>query len=346
MSVRDTASTDLPRVGVIGAGSWGTALAFLLADKGFPVEIWAYERECVQAINEIHENSLFLPDIKLPPNLRASWDLEEVCRHKELIVWVTPSHVARSVLKEAQHFLPKHVPITIATKGIENQTLMTMSELFEEALPLPYHPYLAYLSGPSFAREVGQRHPTAVVVASYSDRLAREVQHLFHHDYFRVYRSTDVMGVEIGASLKNVIAIAAGAADGMGFGHNSRAGLISRGLAEMSRMAVARGANPITLAGLAGMGDLVLTCTGGLSRNRSVGVKLGQGKTLDEILQEMNMVAEGVKTARSVHDLAARLQVEMPICEAVYEVLYEDKSVHHALRDLMGRELKRENFGF
>ncbi|TVR03626.1 MAG: NAD(P)-dependent glycerol-3-phosphate dehydrogenase [Deltaproteobacteria bacterium] len=340
------ASSDRLDVGVIGAGSWGTALAFLLADRGHQVTLWAHEPEVSAAINERHENTVFLSDIRLPDNLGATSDLEEACRGRDMIVTVTPSHVTRRVLTEAAPYLPRHVPIVSATKGIENETLLTVSEILEEVLPVEFHPYLAYLSGPSFAREVAQRHPTAVVVAAWSEKLAVAVQRAFNHRTFRVYRSNDVMGVEIGGALKNVIAIAAGAADGMGFGHNSRAGLISRGLAEISRMAVARGANPLTLAGLAGMGDLVLTCTGGLSRNRQVGMQLGKGRSLDEILGEMNMVAEGVKTARSVHDLAIREGVEMPICSAVYEVLYEDKSVQQALVDLMGRELKRESFGF
>jgi glycerol-3-phosphate dehydrogenase (NAD(P)+) len=272
--------------------------------------------------------------------------MEEACRGKDMIVTVTPSHVTRLVMKQAVPYLPEHTPIVSATKGIENDTLMTVNEVLEDVLPLRFHPYLAFLSGPSFAREVAQHHPTAVAVASFSEKLAIQVQRNFNHRWFRVYRSNDVVGMEIGGSLKNVIAIAAGISDGMGFGHNSRAGLITRGLAEMSRMAVARGANPLTLAGLAGMGDLVLTCTGELSRNRAVGIQLGQGKPIAEILGGMNMVAEGVKTARSVHDLAARMKVEMPICEAVFSVLYEAKTPQQALLDLMGRELKRENFGF
>ena len=341
-----TEHTNKLRVGVIGAGSWGTALAFLLADRGHDVTLWAYERECADAINEGNENTLYLPGIALPKNLRATRDLEQACYKQDMIVSVTPSHVTRKVLTDAAAYLPRHVPIVNATKGIENESLMTISEILEEVLPIELHPYLAYLSGPSFAREVASRHPTAVVVASYSERLARRVQEAFHHHYFRVYRSNDVIGVEIGGSLKNVIAIAAGAADGMGFGHNSRAGLISRGLAEMSRLAVARGANPLTLAGLAGMGDLVLTCTGELSRNRTVGAKLGQGMSLRAILDDMKMVAEGVKTAKSVHDMALGMGVDLPICEAVYQVLYEDKAPAQALSDLMSRELKRENFGF
>lgn len=339
-------TNDVQNVGVIGAGSWGTALAFLLADKGYDVCIWAYEEEVADAINTKNENTVFLPEIELPKNLRASNDLEETCREKDLIVVVTPSHVTRSVMTQAAPFLPRHVPIVCATKGIENDTYKLVYEILEDVLPIDYHPYLAFISGPTFARELAQRTPTNAVAAAYSERLAKTVQYIFHHDYFRVYRTMDVIGVELGGSLKNVIAIAAGAANGMGFGHNSTAGLITRGLAEMSRLAVAMGANPMTLAGLTGMGDLVLTCTGGLSRNRQVGVKLGQGMTLDDILSEMNMVAEGVKTARSVHGLTEQMGVEMPICNEVYQVLYEGKTAQQALEDLMGRELKRESFGW
>ncbi len=339
-------SSDLLDVGVIGAGAWGTALAALLADKGHRVTIWAYERECVESINTRHVNAVFLDGVPLPPTLRASNDLESVCRDKQMIVCVSPSHVTRAVMTQAAPFLPEGVPIVSATKGIENDTLLTISEVLEEVLPIRCHPFLAYLSGPSFAKEVAQRVPTAVVVAAYSERLARLVQQAFNHTYFRVYRSNDVVGVEFGGSLKNVIAIAAGCADGMGFGHNTRAGLITRGLAEISRLAVQKGANPLTLAGLSGMGDLVLTCTGELSRNRTLGQRLGRGEKIGDILADMKAVAEGVRTAKSVHDLAAQMGVELPICEAVYQVLYEDKSPQIALVELMGRELKRENFGF
>ena len=335
------------KIGVIGAGSWGTALALLLADKGYEVEICAYEKECVDAINKERENALFLPDIPIEPKhqLRATNDLQEVCAKKELIVSVTPSHVTRAVMSQAAEFLPDSVPIVHATKGIENDSLATISEVLVEVLPIRCHPYLAYLSGPTFARELATREPSAAVVASFSERLAMQVQHVFSHDYFRTYRSNDVIGVEMGGSIKNVIAIAVGAAAGMGFGNNTRAALITRGLAEISRMAVTRGANPLTLAGLAGMGDLVLTCNGDLSRNRRVGYELGQGRSLSEILGEMKMVAEGVKTASSVHDLADKLETEMPICEQVYLALYEDKTAKNAVIDLMARELKRESFG-
>lgn len=335
------------KIGVIGAGSWGTALALLLADKGYEVEIWAFEKECVDAINNERENTLFLPGIPIEAKhqLHATNDLEAVCADKELIVSVTPSHVTRAVMTDAAEFLPANVPIVNATKGIENESLATISEVLVDVLPIRCHPYLAYLSGPTFARELATREPSAAVVASFSERLAMQVQHVFSHDYFRTYRSNDVIGVEMGGSLKNVIAIAVGTAAGMGFGSNTRAALITRGLAEISRMAVTRGANPLTLAGLAGMGDLVLTCNGELSRNRRVGFELGQGRKLEDVLGEMNMVAEGVKTAKSAHDLANKLDIEMPICEQVYLALFEGKTAKEAVTDLMARELKRESFG-
>jgi glycerol-3-phosphate dehydrogenase (NAD(P)+) len=334
------------KVGVIGAGSWGTALALLLADKGYDVEIWAYEKACADAINERSENTFYLPDIALPANLQATNDLERVCRGKELILSVTPSHVTRRVITEAAPYLPPHVPIVSASKGIEIESLSTMSDVFQEVLPIQHHPYLAFLSGPSFAREVAMRHPTVVAIACYSERLGLTLQEYFQHSYFRAYRTTDVEGVEVGGSLKNVIAIACGAGDGMGFGHNTRAALITRGLAEISRFGVRLGANPLTLAGLAGMGDLVLTCTGGLSRNRSVGFRLGQGESIDAILGDMTMVAEGVRTAKSVHNLALKMGVDMPITQQVYQVIYEGKAIQDALTDLMSRPLIRESFGF
>lgn len=337
---------DVQRVGVIGAGSWGTALACVLGHKGYEVSLWAHEPSLAAHINEHRINHLYLDEIELPDTIRASSDLDAVCRDQDMIVLVTPSHVLREVVTRAAPYFPQAVPIVSATKGIENGSLKLMSEILEEILPVDFHPYLAYISGPTFAREVAQQMPTNAVVASYSDKLAKHVQHTFHNDYFRTYRSTDVVGVELGGSLKNVIAIASGAAAGMGFGYNTSVGLITRGLAEISRLAVAMGANPLTLAGLTGMGDLVLTCTGGLSRNRSVGVELGKGKSIDAILADMNMVAEGVRTAKSVYELSRRLEVEMPICHEVYYVLYEDKDPADALHTLMSRDLKRESFGF
>ncbi len=332
----------ITRIGVLGAGSWGTALAKLLADKGYPVQIWAYESDVVRAINEEHENAAYLPGFKLPDNLTATGSIKDAVSDKDMILSVSPSHVLRHVMSEAAPYIPVGVPIVSASKGIENDTLLLVSEILEEVLPIRCHPYLAYLSGPSFAKEVAANMPTLVVIASYSANLAEKIQHTFMTDTFRAYTSHDVIGVECGGALKNVIAIGAGAVSGMGLQHNSMAAMITRGLNEITRLAVRKGANPLTLAGLAGMGDLVLTCTGGLSRNRTVGVKLGQGQTIEEILAEMKMVAEGVRTSRSVYDLSRKLQVEMPICEQVYHVLHEGRPAAEAVRQLLARDPKQE----
>ncbi len=330
------------RVGVIGAGAWGTALAHLMAAKGDEVRLWAFEPEVVAEINDHHENKTYLPDAELPDNLTATNDLAEALSDRELVLSVVPSHVVRSVLGQAAEHLPEGVPIVSASKGIENETLMTVSEVLEDVLPIVYHPMLAFLSGPSFAREVVKMMPTAVSVASRFERVAEKVQQLMASPYFRIYTTNDVTGVELGGALKNVIAIASGAAAGLGLGTNTSAALITRGLAEINRLAVKRGANPLTLAGLSGMGDLVLTCTGPLSRNRTVGEKLGQGMKLADVVRDMRQVAEGVKTAKSAHNLAEREAVEMPITDMVYRMLYEDLPAQEAVVGLMSRSLKRE----
>ena len=333
-------------IGVIGGGSWGTALARLLATKGPDVTIWVYEPELVDEINDNHENTMYLPDVELPANLRATNDFAEALGDADMILSVPPSHVLRDVMTHARDHIPEGVPIVSATKGIENDTRMLVSEILEDVLAPRYHPFLAYLSGPSFAREVAEEKPTAVTIASYNHNLAVEMQHLFSTDFFRCYSSNDVIGVEIGGALKNVIAIASGAVSGMELGLNASAGMITRGLHEITKIAVKKGANPLTLTGLAGMGDLVLTCTGGLSRNRTVGTKIGQGMTVDEILEDMNMVAEGIKTSKSVYQLADELDVEMPISEQVYLVLHQDKDIYQAVDDLMARDLKPERGGW
>jgi glycerol-3-phosphate dehydrogenase (NAD(P)+) len=259
-----------------------------------------------------------------------------------MVVMASPSHAARDVARQICPLLPANVPIVTVAKGIENGTLLTVTEVLEDVLPIERHPYLAALSGPSFAHEVAQRQPTLVTVASVWERLAREVQRAFATDTFRVYTSTDVIGVQYGGALKNVVAIAAGCVDGLGFGLNTRAALITRGLAEISRAAVRRGGNPMTLSGLAGMGDLVLTCTGELSRNRQVGLALGRGERLADVLRDRRSVAEGVKTALSACQLADKLGIEMPIAREVYRILYEEKPARRAVVDLMSRELKPE----
>jgi glycerol-3-phosphate dehydrogenase (NAD(P)+) len=330
------------RAAVIGGGSWGTALASVLGGNGHDTIVWAHDVESARALNELHENPKYLPGLKLPHKVSGTHELTIALAGAELVVAVSPSHVTREVMRAALPLLPKATPIVCATKGIENDTLLTMYEVLEDVLPTELHPYLTCLSGPSFAKETMQRMPTAVVVASPWEKMAQRVQKAFSNDYFRVYTSSDVQGVELGGSLKNVCAIGAGISDGMGFGSNTRAAIMTRGLAELVRLAVRKGANPITLSGLAGMGDLVLTCTGDLSRNRAVGLGLGRGQSLQEVLAGMTQVAEGVRTAKSVYDLARKLNVEMPLHEAMYRILYEGLSPKAALQTLTARELKSE----
>ena len=326
---------------VIGGGSWGTALASVLAEGG-PVTLWAREQEVADGINAHHRNPRYQTEIDLSPAITATADLRASVAGAELVCVVVPSHAMRAVMGGLADVLKPGVPVVSASKGIENDSLQTMEEVLTEVLPRAMRADLAFLSGPSFARETLLKMATAVTVAARFQDVATVVQDAFSTDWFRVYTTEDVTGVELGGALKNVVAIAAGMADGLGLGHNSRAGLLTRGLAEITRLAVARGCNPLTLSGLAGMGDLVLTCTGGLSRNRHVGVELGRGKTLTEILGDMNQVAEGVRTAQSAYHLALKEGVEMPITEQVYKILYEDKPVLRAFADLMGRDLKRE----
>jgi glycerol-3-phosphate dehydrogenase (NAD(P)+) len=330
------------KIGVIGAGSWGTTLADLLAKKGHDVILWAYEAELAGEMAETGLNSLFLPGIRLSPRLRFTNSLEEAAADKDMLLFVVPSQVVRGVIKSVLPFLRKEAVIVSASKGIELETLMVVSQIYEELLPHELYRNFAALSGPTFAREVAQEMPTAVVAAAADAGVARRVQHTVTTGFFRAYTNNDVTGVELGGAIKNVIAIAAGISDGLGFGYNTRAALITRGLAEMTRLGLTMGARSSTFAGLAGMGDLVLTCTGDLSRNRSVGMKLGKGMTLDEILAEMRMVAEGVKTTKSTRNLAHKLGVDMPITEKLFRVLYQDKPVREGVIELMTRDLKSE----
>lgn len=330
------------QIGVIGAGSWGTTLANLLAKRGFRITLWVYEDDLVQPIASKRENPLYLPGVKLSEKIIPTHSLAEACQHKDFLISVSPSQVVRQVIQKAQPYLSPQVKIVSATKGIENNTLFTMSEVLREVLALKNGKRLAILSGPSFAFEVSKEVPTAVTIASENQELAEEVQHIFSTSYFRVYTNPDVIGVELGGALKNVIAIAAGISDGLGFGYNTRAALITRGLAEISRLALKLGADPLTLSGLAGLGDLILTCTGELSRNRSVGIKLGKGIALTHILKDMRMVAEGIKTTKAAYDLSKKMKVEMPITEQVYYILYQNKNPKEAVIELMGRGLKVE----
>lgn len=330
------------KVSVLGAGAWGTALAKLLADKGYPVSLWSHSPELAARIEEARENVRYLPGALLPETLTATADVERALSSSDLVVVAVPSHALRGVVRAARTRFPREALVCSATKGIENDSLMLMSEVLLDELGAASTARLTYLSGPSFAREVALRMPTAVVVAGHHEGAAHAVQQAFATPHFRVYSSTDVVGVEVGGALKNVIAIAAGALDGLGLGHNSRAGMVTRGLAEIARLAMKKGGSALTVAGLSGLGDLVLTCTGELSRNRKVGYELGRGLRLPEILASLGHVAEGVKTAKSARDLGKRLEVEMPITNEVYAVLYEGKSAAQAVSDIMGRPLREE----
>ena len=329
-------------VAVLGAGSWGTALAKHLADQGHRVRLWARRPEQAEHMQVHRENPDYLRGAELPPTLMATSDLQAALEGTSAVVVVVPTEANRSLLEQALAHVPAGAPVVSATKGIEQGTLRLVSGIFEDVFPPDRHSMLTYLGGPSFAKEVALGVPTAVSVAGHDEVVRQQVQALFNTPRFRVYTTSDVIGVEVGGALKNVVAIAAGVADGMGLGHNTRAALITRGLAELSRLAMKLGADPLTLAGLSGMGDLVLTCTGDLSRNRRVGMGLGQGKSLAEILDELGMVAEGVKTAKSAHELAEREGVDMPIVREVHAILYEDKPAREALVALMTRPLKDE----
>lgn len=328
------------RCSVIGAGAWGTALGNLLASNGHDVTIWALEPDVVNSINTRHVNEHFLAGHPLEASLIATGDLTAAVSGTQFIVAAAPSHALRSVIARAKNAIDPTTPVIVATKGIETGTLALMTEVAGQELPK--NPIVA-ISGPSFAAEVASRQPTAVVVASRDEKIARQAQTLFSCDYFRAYSNTDIAGVEMGGSLKNVMAVATGIAEGLGLGFNARAALITRGLAEMTRLGVARGAKASTFAGLAGLGDLVLTCTGSLSRNRSLGMEIGQGSPLEEVLKTRDTVAEGVITTRSARALAQREGVEMPIVETVYRVLFEGQPARTAIGELMSRELKAEN---
>ncbi|HEX9777198.1 MAG TPA: NAD(P)H-dependent glycerol-3-phosphate dehydrogenase [Geopsychrobacteraceae bacterium] len=331
------------KISVIGSGSWGTTLANLLAEKGYPVTLWAYETELVERMRRTRQNDLYLPGVTLSEQLSFTSTLAEAVTGQRLILLVPPSQVLRRVVEQCVPHLDERVLIVSASKGIENDSLMLMSQVLEETLPRALQKNIGFLSGPSFAKEVAAHMPTAVVAAARDKKVAGTIQELFNTETFRVYTHNDIIGVELGGALKNVIALAAGVSDGLGFGHNTRAALITRGLAEMTRIGLMLGGTAETFAGLAGMGDLVLTCTGDLSRNRSVGIELGKGRKLQEILAGMQMVAEGVKTTLSAYQLAEKLGVEAPIIEQMYQILYQDKDPKQAVSDLMLRELKAES---
>jgi glycerol-3-phosphate dehydrogenase (NAD(P)+) len=328
-------------IAVLGAGSWGTTLANLLACKDAEVRLWAFEPEVVEAVNRDRENPLFLPGVSLSPRIRAFADVRESVTGAAVIVSAPPSHAVRSVIGSLGDAVAPGALVVSATKGIETDSLALMSQVFAECLP---QVRFTVLSGPSFAAEVCQGQPTAVVAAARVEADARAAQEVFATPAFRVYRNLDVIGVELAGALKNVIAVAAGIAEGLGMGHNPRAALITRGLAEITRLGMAMGADPLTFAGLAGMGDLVLTTTGSLSRNRSLGVALAQGQSFEEYRATHRSVAEGANTSLAGAALGRRLDIELPITQQVCEVLFRGKAPREAIAQLMGRELKSEQW--
>ncbi|MCE5270954.1 NAD(P)-dependent glycerol-3-phosphate dehydrogenase [bacterium] len=332
------------RIAVVGAGSWGTTLANHLALKGESVCLWAFEPEVVRSIRENHVNEMYLAGVGLEPSLECDNDLEAVIAPAELVLMVCPSHVTRAMLERMRPVLRPGVVLVNASKGIENGSLLRMSQIEAQVLGEAGLEFShATLSGPSFAAEVARRRPTVITAASTEEATATLVQALFSSDYLRVYKHDDVIGVELGGALKNVIALATGMIEGAGLGMNTRAALITRGLVEITRLGVALGAKSSTFAGVSGLGDLVLTCTGDLSRNRSVGLRIGRGETLEAITAGSRTVAEGIRTTESAWQLARSRQVEMPITQQIYSILFQGRSVGEAVCGLMGRELRKES---
>lgn len=334
---------DTPIVAVLGAGSWGTALAMVLGKKGYEVRLWDHFSEQVAAITADRENKRYLPGFPLPASVIPTAELRYAVSGVSMIVMVVPTHGYRDVYQRVTRHISSGITVVSASKGIENESLKTMTQIMTETAEVTgVSIQTAVLSGPSFAKEVAAEVPTAVTVACNSQEAARYIQRLFNSEYFRAYTSIDTIGLEVSGALKNIIAIAAGICDGLEFGTNARAALITRGLAEITRFGVAQGAQAQTFYGLSGVGDLVLTCTGDLSRNRHVGLELGRGNKLEQILGDMCMVAEGVKTTKSVYNIVEKTGLDMPILEQVYQILYHDKDCGQAVRDLLNRDLKAE----
>jgi glycerol-3-phosphate dehydrogenase (NAD(P)+) len=329
-------------IGIVGAGAWGTALAKVLADKGERVTLWCHGDACYQEMTAARENRSYLPGIPLPENLQVTQSLGLAVSGKFLVICAVPSHAVREVFTDAAEIIAPATLLLCATKGLEEFRLLTMGELFADIFAAARKEQLAFLSGPTFAIEVARGLPAAVTVAASSEPVAGSIQECLNTPSLRVYTSTDIVGVQMGGVVKNVIAIAAGISDGLGLGQNARAALITRGLAEMTRLATRMGADPLTLAGLPGLGDLVLTCAGDLSRNRQVGLQIAAGKNLREVTSLTHGVAEGIRNTRSLHSLSRRLAVEMPIVEQMFAVLYGGKKPAEAVRDLMQRSLKPE----
>ncbi len=329
------------RIAVLGSGAFGTSLAILLDARGHEVTLWCRTDETAKQIAVTRE-SKHLPGATLAASIALTGDLRGAIADKPIVLAVTPSHGVREVLTQAAPALAADAVVVNASKGIEEGTLETIDQIYKEVLPPAVASRAAFLSGPTFAKELARGLPAAIVVASHSARSAALVQEQFSTDRLRVYTTDDVTGIELGGALKNVCAIGAGISDGLGYGHNTRAALITRGLSEITRLGMRLGAHPMTFMGLAGIGDLVLTCTGDLSRNRTVGLELGKGRTIADILASMNAVAEGVKTTRAAHQLAIKLGVDMPITAAIHQIIYEQRPAREAVADLMRRDLKSE----
>lgn len=323
------------RMAVIGAGAWGTALADLLAKKNYKVNLWVYEKDLCRIIAKKGENVRYFSGIKLSNNITPVSDLKEAVKDAKIIIVVVPSQYIRGIFQTLSSLLSEDVIIVSASKGIENESLSTISRIFNEELKSLSDNNFAVISGPSFAEEIAEEQPAAVVIASKSRETAEYLQNLFATNYFRIFISSDVVGVELGGALKNVIAIAAGISDGLENGYNARAALITRGLAEMIRIGIAMGANPQTLAGLSGMGDLILTCTGELSRNRTIGLRIGKGETMEEIQKNAITVAEGVTTVKAAYGLIEKYNIPAAIFRETYHILYKNKNPHEAMHDLM-----------
>ncbi len=330
------------RIAVVGGGSWGTALAKLLAELEHEVTLWFHNPETERTTAANRENLVYLPGFRLPDNLRTTTSLKEAVEGSAVVLSVCPSHATREVMSGAAPFISSDALVVSASKGVEEGTLQRMSEVLSETAARRQASRVASLSGPSFAREVAAGMPTAVTVAAADPAVAERLQQTFLAPTFRVYASTDLIGVEIGGTVKNVIAIAAGVSDGLGFGNSTRAALITRGAAEIARLVQKLGGDARTVSGLSGVGDLVLTCTGDLSRNRTVGLRLGRGERLADILRDMKMVAEGVKNSATVCELARRAGVEMPIAEQIRQLLHEDKPARQVVGDLMSRQARPE----
>ncbi|VAX29673.1 Glycerol-3-phosphate dehydrogenase [NAD(P)+] [hydrothermal vent metagenome] len=329
------------KISVLGAGSWGTALAIILSNNGHDVTLWEFKKEYVKGLIKHHENKIFLPGISIPQDITITHSLEQASTNQHMIVIAIPTQFVRSVLKKMKKYSFLNTTFVSVAKGIEKETLVTVDHIISDELDIEENS-IAVLSGPSHAEEVSRKIPTAVVAASRNIDTAKDVQAAFMTSYFRVYSTTDIVGVELGGALKNVIAIGAGIIDGAKFGDNTKAAIMTRGIAEISRLGVQLGARPETFSGLSGMGDLIVTCMSRHSRNRYVGEQIGMGKKLPEVLKSMKMVAEGVETCKSVHELAAKHHIEVPIAAAVYNILFHEKDPIKVTYELMSRGMKAE----